>query len=102
MRVVFTPLAERQIDALHRYVTEHSGFESRADRYIERIIDYCLGFKVFPYRGTSRDDLMPGLRTIAFQRRVTIAYLVTDDLILIEGIYYGGQDFERAFSESDL
>jgi plasmid stabilization system protein ParE len=53
----------------------------------------------FPERGTRRDDLLPGLRTIGFERRVTIAFVVTPDTVLIEGIYYGGQDFEAAIRE---
>ncbi|MEM9966216.1 MAG: type II toxin-antitoxin system RelE/ParE family toxin [Asticcacaulis sp.] len=99
MQVIFTPLAERQIDALHRYIAESSGFESRADQYIERIIAYCISFETFPERGTIRDDLMPGLRTIGFERRVTIAYVVAKDTVLIEAIYYAGQDFEASFHD---
>ena len=97
MEVVFTPRAERQLDELHLYITEHSGFESRADAYIERIVDYSLGFRTFPQRGTARDDIMPGLRTIGFERRITIAFKIEADLILIEGIFYGGQAFEATF-----
>ncbi len=41
-----------------------------------------------------RDDILEGLRTIGFERRVTIAFLTTVDRVLIEGIFYGGQDFE--------
>jgi hypothetical protein len=40
---------------------------------------------------------LPGLRVIGFERRVTIAFLVTETAVLIEGIFYGGQDFETAF-----
>jgi len=32
-----------------------------------------------------------------FERRVTIAFVVTDVAVLIEGIFYGGQDFEAVF-----
>ena len=95
MRVIFTPLAERQIDSLHRYITEHAS-EERADGYIGRIVAFCNGFTTFPERGTRRDDLLPGLRVIGFERRVTIAFVVTAEAVLIEGIYYGGQDFETA------
>ena len=59
MRVIFTPLAERQIDTLHSYITAHAG-EERADGYIGRIIAFCNGFITFPERGTKRDDLLPG------------------------------------------
>ena len=96
MRVIFTPLAERQIDKLHEYITDKSG-EARADGYIGRIISFCEGFVTFPERGTKRDDLLPGLRVTGFERRVVIALVVTEDAVLIEGIYYGGQDFEAGF-----
>ena len=96
MRVIFTPLAERQIDGLHEYISIHAS-ESRADSYVGRIVAFCNGLETLPLRGQQRDDLLPGLRTTGFERRVTIAFVVTSDTVLIEGIFYGGQDFEAAF-----
>ena len=96
MRVVFTPRAERQIDKLHADIAEQAS-EGRADAYIARIVKFCTGLATFPFRGQQRDDLLPGLRTIGFERRVTIAFVVTADIVLIEGIFYGGQDFEATF-----
>ncbi|MBM3550977.1 MAG: type II toxin-antitoxin system RelE/ParE family toxin [Alphaproteobacteria bacterium] len=93
MRVIFTPLAERQIDALHARISENAG-EKTADAYIERIVSYCICLATFPERGQKRDDLLPGLRTIGFERRATIAFVVAEDALLIEGVFYGGQDFE--------
>jgi toxin ParE1/3/4 len=93
VQIVFTPLAERQIDQPHQYITEHAN-EARADGYIGRIVDYCNGLTTFPLRGTTRDDLLPGLRIIGFERCVTIAYVVTADTVLIEGIFYGGRNSE--------
>ena len=95
MRVVFTPLAERQIDALHDYITKHAS-EERADGYVGRIVAICEGFSTFPERGTRRDDVLPGLRVTGFERRVTIAFVLTAEAVLIEGMFYGGQDFEAA------
>ncbi len=97
MDVIFTPRAERQIDDLHRYIAERSGFESRADGYIQRIVDFCLGLPVAPLRGAARDDILPGLRTVGFERRVTVAFMVLSDRILIEGIFYGGRQVEGEF-----
>jgi len=97
VQVKFTPAAERHIDALHRLITVQSGYESRADGYITRIVDFCIGLETFPLRGTARDDLLEGLRIVGFEKRVTIAFMVTDDTVLIEGIYYGGQNFEADF-----
>ena len=96
MKIAFTPLAERQTDRLHGYISQRAG-EARADAYVGRIVAYCMGLATFPERGTRRDDLIPGLRTIGFERRVTIAFLVTADAVFIEGIYYRGQDFDAAY-----
>jgi toxin ParE1/3/4 len=98
VRVVFTPRAERQLDRLHEYIAFDSN-ESRADGYIARIVAFCSGLATFPLRGQQRDDLLPGLRTIGFERRATIAFVVTADTVLIEGIFYGGQDFESSFRD---
>ena len=94
--MIFTPLAERHIDSLHEYIVVHAS-EERADGYVGRIVDYCNGLSTFPLRGTQRDDLLPGLRVTGFERRVTIAFIVTADAVLIEGIFYGGRDFEAEF-----
>ncbi|MBV8357704.1 MAG: type II toxin-antitoxin system RelE/ParE family toxin [Deltaproteobacteria bacterium] len=100
MEVIFTPLAERHLDPLHQYITSHSS-EDRADEYVGRIVAFCKGLATFPMRGTSRDDLLPGLRITGFERRVTIAFVVTDAAVLIEGIFYGGRDFEMTFHNRD-
>ena len=97
MQVILTPLAERQIDTLHRYISENSS-EERADGYITRVVDYCKGFTMFPLRGSPREDLLPGLRVTGFGRRITIAYTTTAEAVLIEGIFHGGQDFEAMLS----
>lgn len=98
MRVIFTPLAERHIDKLHDYITTHSG-EQRADVFVQRIVAYCEGFTTFPRRGMQRDDLLAGLRVIGFERSVTIAFVVTATMVLIEGVYYGGQDYEAGYRD---
>ena len=96
MQIIFTPLALRHLDRLHEYITTHAD-ESRADEYVDRIVTFCKGLTTFPLRGTSRDDVLRGLRVTGFERRVTIAFMVAGPDILIEGIFYGGRDFEAAF-----
>jgi len=40
---------------------------------------------------------LPGLRTVGFERRATIAFMMTEDAVLVEGVFYGGQEsFERS------
>ncbi len=96
MKLVFAPLAVDQLASLHAYIASAS-FESRADSYIERIVDRCNALRTFPLQGTPRDDLMEGLRTIGFERRATILFTVSKDTIVIEAVYYGGQNFESDF-----
>jgi toxin ParE1/3/4 len=63
---------------------------------VERIQTYCLEFDLFPERGTRRNDLRPGLRTVGFERRVTIAFHITPEIIVIDPIFYAGRDIEAA------
>ena len=71
--------------------------EARAGAYVSRIVAYCQGFKTFPHRGTRCDQISPGLRIIGFERRVTIAFRVFADEVVIVQVLYGGQDIEAAF-----
>jgi len=66
---------------------------------IPGIVAFCTRLETFPLRGQQRDDLLSGLRTIGFEHRITIAFVVTTDAVLIEGIFYGGRDFEAAFQD---
>jgi plasmid stabilization system protein ParE len=50
-------------------------------------------------RGAQRDDIRPGLRVFGFRKRVSIAFEVTDDMVTVLGIFYGGQSLEAAFDE---
>jgi plasmid stabilization system protein ParE len=63
-------------------------------RFTDAILDLLEELRDFPNRGTMRDDLLPGLRTVGFRRRVTIAFVVEPTQVLVVGIFYGGQDFE--------
>lgn len=96
MKVIFTARAQRHVVRLHNYITEKAGGRV-ADAYAARIVSFCQGLRTFPLRGQKRDDLLPGLRTIGFERRITIAFVVEEKKVVIEGIFYGGQDFEAAF-----
>ena len=94
--VVFAPEARDDLLELYDFIAERSG-EVRARTYTERIVTYCLGLATFPERGTRRDGFRPGLRTVGFGRRVTIAFHVVGDKVTIDRVLYGGRDLARAF-----
>jgi toxin ParE1/3/4 len=96
--VSFSPEAKADLLRLYDYKAYHSGTE-RALSYTDRIREYCMSFADFPERGTGRDDLWPGLRTVGFEKRVAIAFHVTADTVIIDRVLYGGRDLESAMSE---
>lgn len=91
--VHFTPEALNQLDELESHIAAE-GSAITAARYIDSIVAHCENLRTFPHRGTRRDDIRPGLRTLGYRRRVTIAFEVAGDRINILGVYYGGQDYE--------
>ena len=101
MRVVVDPIAEMQLDALHQYITQSSGYEERADGYITRILKFCHSLETFPERGMRHDALRPGLRLIGFEERVTVAFTVQNNDVIILGIFYGGQNIEAFYSDEE-
>ncbi|KRB22918.1 hypothetical protein ASE05_14780 [Mesorhizobium sp. Root172] len=47
-----------------------------------------------PRGGRSRDDIVPGLRTVPFEHSAVIAYVIEGDVVRIVNIFYGGRDYE--------
>ena len=94
--VQFTDHAIDQLESLELYIREQ-GDPVTAARYVTSVVAHCRKLDVFPFRGTPRDDLMPGLRTLSFDRRVVIGYLVNDDAVWVVGLSYGGRDLSGVF-----
>ena len=89
--VRISPLAQRDLKGIAEWIIDQSGHVRTASSYTRRIRTYSNGFKNFPHRGTKRDDLYPGIRLTGFERRVTIAFSVEDDTVIIARIFYGGR-----------
>lgn len=97
-KVYFRPRAELRLTELYDYIAAQSSADIAYD-YVEGIRETCMNLATFPERGTKRDDIMPGLRTIGFKRRVTIAFRVLKTRVEIVSIAYGGRNFERELRE---
>jgi toxin ParE1/3/4 len=96
--VRFQPRARADLLALYNYIADAAG-TGVAEAYIARIEAACLSLRTFPERGTRREHIRPGLRTMGFERRATIAFIVETETVVIVRIFYGGQNFERALAE---
>ena len=94
-RVGFRPRAEADLFALYDYIAGEAGHKV-AGEYIDRIEAACLALETFPNRGTRRDDIRPGIRTMGFERRATIVFRVMKGRVVIVRVLYGGRDFDRA------
>lgn len=97
--VYFRPQAEADLIALYEYVAVQAGVVV-AGSYLDRIEAACMALATFPERGTRRDDIMPGLRTIGFERRATIAFRIMRRRVEIVTIACGGRDFESALRKT--
>ena len=91
--IVFRRQAEADLWSLYRYIAERAD-KGRARDYIARIEKSCMALSTFPQRCTPRDDIAPGLRTLGFENRVTIAFRVVDQSVEIVAIAYAGREFE--------
>ena len=90
---VFAPEAAEQLAAIYRYIAANASPEV-AERYTSAIISFCEGMQQFPQRGVRRDDIRPGLRITNYKKRVTIAFTIEPDRIVILGIFYAGRNYE--------
>jgi toxin ParE1/3/4 len=98
--VTFRPEAETDLLSLYHYIAGSSG-PITAGGYVDRIEAACLSLATFPNRGAKRDDIVPGLRTLTLERRLTIAYRVHKSEVEIVTIAFAGRDFERDLRGED-
>ncbi|SIT54460.1 putative plasmid stabilization protein [Mesorhizobium prunaredense] len=92
-QVVFSAAAEKDVAELLAYLVPEAG-ERTARAWVDRLIVYCEGFATFPERGTRRDDIAPGLRTIGYRRRATIAFRGDGNVVVILRMLHGGRALE--------
>ncbi|HLY57202.1 MAG TPA: type II toxin-antitoxin system RelE/ParE family toxin [Stellaceae bacterium] len=102
--LVLRPAAQADLERLLRFIADRSGNPETAIGYIQRIRAHCEKLRDFPQIGRPRDDLRPGLRIIAFERRVVIAYvLLPSGDIEIGRVFYGGRNYEALIrDDTDL
>ncbi len=97
-QVVFSPEAEAQLVDLYFCISAATSPEIAAN-YAEAIVRQCESLKTFPMRGAARDDVRPGLRVFGFRRRVSIAFEIVANQVIILGIYYGGRNLEAVLED---
>lgn len=94
LAVVLSEAAIADLEAIAAYILENSGSENIANGFVDRIEERCRSIGNAPRGGRSRDDIMPGLRTVPFEHSAVIAYVVEGDAVFIVNVFYGGRDYE--------
>lgn len=101
MKRLKVELLESALDDLRRtrdYIAEKAS-PTIARRYLGRVEAACAELGNIPYVGTARDDLLPGLRTVGFERRATIAFRVLPGRVQVVNVFYGGRNVEAFYSQ---
>jgi toxin ParE1/3/4 len=95
-RVTFSRHALTDLASIRTHIAR-ARTSAFADSFVDRIVSYCQSFSEFPHRGTLRDEIRPGLRTVGWRRTVTVAFRVnsTTEEVLILGVLYRGRDLAR-------
>ena len=84
-QIILAPLAIADLEELQRWIAEAADSRTAMD-YVARIKSKIIALDQFPDRGTPRDDLGLGIRTLSFERRIKIAYRVIDSMVRIERV----------------
>jgi toxin ParE1/3/4 len=94
-RLVFSRRALADLDAIYDWVAENAGRKT-ADRYAERLRSFSLRLMHYPMRAEVRDDILPGVRLIGFEKSVTLVFVVDEDReeVRILRLLYRGQQIE--------
>ena len=95
--VEFAPEALQDLRDLYDWIAQIAG-PGVAFGYIERLESYCREMETAAERGTLRSDIRPGVRFVGFERRVTIAFRVTETNVVILRLFYAGRNWTTSFS----
>lgn len=97
--VQLSALAIEDLISLHQWVSAEADIPT-ADGYLARIEERIAALADFPHRGSPRDDLIAGLRTLTFERRLLIAYSVDGGVVTVQRVINALRDLGPTFRDS--
>lgn len=93
-RVRILATANADVKGIYDWIVEASGHPKVAEDFIARIFDRCDQLSQFPELGVNRDDLLPGIRLLPFERRAAIFYRIVNDEVQVANVFYRGRDYD--------
>ena len=93
-QIKFHPLVARDLDTIATAIIDRAGAVVAA-RKLGEIEAAVATLQDMPHKGSTRDEIAPGLRAIPAGRKAVIAFVVDDAAkeVLIYAITYGGADW---------
>lgn len=88
LRIVLRRKALAQLEELEDFVVEAGSPVAAAD-LVDTLVAFCEDLAPFPLRGSDRDDIRPGVRTIGFRRRAVVAFAVREYAVVILEVLAG-------------
>lgn len=92
-KVVYSSVAEAELAELYDYIAARKS-PIVAKEYVDAILAEIRKLPERPFHGKDLEEFRPGMRKVGFRRRVDIIFTVTDDLVQIGHVLYGGRDYE--------
>jgi toxin ParE1/3/4 len=96
--VVRTQTAQADLSAALEYLEERS--PPAAERLANAIEARCRLLGQFPQMGRARDEIRPGLRSVAVEKYL-IFHQITASAVEVVRILHGSRDVERILREED-
>ncbi len=93
-RVTRRPQAEADILEIWGYIAEDSVVE--ADRWVDRLDEKFSLWASQPMMGRSRDELVPGIRSLVFGRYVVFFEPLPDGIDVVR-VLHGSRDIDASF-----
>ncbi|AMK26035.1 MULTISPECIES: type II toxin-antitoxin system RelE/ParE family toxin [Sphingobium] len=97
--VQLSALAIEDLIALHQWVSVEADIPT-ADGYLTRIEEGIAALADFLHRGSPRDDLVEGLQTLTFERRLLIAYNVDGNVANVQRVINAFRDLAPILQKS--
>lgn len=92
-RVTIDPDAKEDLRELHRWIVLQ-GSPKTATAYVRRIQAFARSLDIAAERGTSLENIDPGLRTIPFES-VVLAVRVENKTVIIARVFHASQDWAK-------
>jgi toxin ParE1/3/4 len=94
--VIWSPNARADLSAIWDYYVEVAGRHT-ADEVVRGITEVCTLLEEHPFAGRARNEVRPGLRSIAASPHV-VFYRVQDDVAEIARVLDGRRDLDEVFA----